>query len=331
MSAVTSPALLLDRRLEMAVGNRPLRALGAGDVLLRLRWAGLCGSDLHVMRTGDWVEEWPATLGHEIYATVEEGPADGAFERGDHVVADSRIPCGRCAQCAAGEPNRCTEVRFVGEACPGGFANFCVLPSSLLHPVPEALHSATATLSEPLAVVFHGLSLLRDEPRRVAILGHGPIGALLHIELRRRFPGAEIHVAEPAGLRAQLARALEADTVSSTSGLAPTGFDTVVDAAGYPGSLADAVTLAGTRGQILLLALSKREVALRPSDLVERSLCIVGGNAFVDELPAAIDTLSREPWRYEPVITDAISLDELPQMARAQLERPQAVKVVVCP
>jgi threonine dehydrogenase-like Zn-dependent dehydrogenase len=331
MSALASPAFLLDRSLEMAVRTRAIPALGSEDALIRVRWAGLCGSDLHVMRTGDWVEEWPATLGHEIYGTVEEGPADGSLQRGDHVVADSRIPCGRCAYCAAGDPNRCTAVRFVGEACPGGFANFCVLPSRLLHPVPDTLHGAAAALSEPLAVIFHGLSLLRDEPRRIAVLGHGPIGALLHIEVRRRFADAEVHVAEPARLRAQLARALEARTVSSAAALPQSGFDTVVDAAGYPGSFSDAVTLAAPRGQVLLLALSKRDVALRPADLVERSLCVVGGNAFVDELPAAIDALARAPWRYEPVITDAISLDELPRMARAQLERPEAIKVVVCP
>ena len=66
-------AFLLERDLTMSVGARELPPAGPDDVLIRVEWAGLCGSDLHVMRTGDWVTSWPATLGHEIYGRVESG------------------------------------------------------------------------------------------------------------------------------------------------------------------------------------------------------------------------------------------------------------------
>src|SRR5581483_3446510 len=212
-------AFLLDRDLAMAIGPRELRPPAADEAVLRVQSAGVCGSDLHVMRSGDWVEddEWPATLGHEIYGIVEEAPADGSLRVGDHVVADSKVPCGRCAPCLDGRPDFCADVRFVGECRPGGFATHC----ALLHPVPDALHSPTVALAEPLAVTLHGLSRLRDEPRRMLVLGHGPIGALLHIQVRRSYPGCEIVVAEPARLRAQLARALGADTVDDAKELGP--------------------------------------------------------------------------------------------------------------
>jgi threonine dehydrogenase-like Zn-dependent dehydrogenase len=283
------------------------------------------------MRTGDWVVEWPATLGHEIYGTVERAAADGSLAVGDAVVADSRLPCGRCQLCLDGDSDRCADVRFVGEARPGGFAEYCVLPSSMLHRVPVELRSATAVLSEPLAVVLHALSQLRSEPRDVAILGHGPIGALTNIELRRRFPNAVITVAEPAALRAKLARALGAQTVAFADQLTNASYDTVIDAAGYERSLPDAIGLTSARGQVLVIAISGEQTALRPADLVERSIYIVGANAFVDELPEAISLLAAERWRYEPVITDAVSLAELPAVARRQLESPDAVKVLVCP
>jgi 2-desacetyl-2-hydroxyethyl bacteriochlorophyllide A dehydrogenase len=331
MTALQTPALLLDRDLSMTVGIRELGEPQPDEALIRIRWSGLCGSDLHVMRTGDWVSDWPATLGHEIYGTVEEVQAGGAFSPGDAVVADSRIPCGHCPFCLAGDSDRCIDVRFVGEARPGGFAEHCVLPTSLLHRVPPELQSPAAALSEPLAVVLHGLSLLRAEPRNVAILGHGPIGALNHAELRRRFPDADITVAEPAPLRAQLARALGAQTRRQAKELTPTAYDTVIDAAGYATSLSDALAAAAPRGQVLVLALSFKPTTLVPAALVERSITVIGANAFVDELPRAIEVLASERWRYEPIITDAVSLAELPDTARRQLEQPDAVKVLVCP
>jgi threonine dehydrogenase-like Zn-dependent dehydrogenase len=331
MSQLEARAFLLDRDLSMRVGTRTMPTPSPDAALVRVRWAGLCGSDLHVMRTGDWVTDWPATLGHEIYGTVERAPEDGSLEAGDSVVADSRIPCKRCQHCLAGDSDRCVNVRFVGEACPGGFAEYCVLPSSMLHRVPVELQSATAVLSEPLAVVLHALSLLRSEPRRVAILGHGPIGALINIELQRRLPDLAIAVAEPTSLRAKLARALGAHTVDFADELTGASYDTVIDAAGYERSLGDALALVSTRGQVLVLALSGAEVAVRPADIVERGICVLGANAFVSELPDAISLLGAESWRYEPVITDAVSLRELPEAARRQLESPEAVKVLVCP
>jgi threonine dehydrogenase-like Zn-dependent dehydrogenase len=331
MSAIETPALLLERDLSMHVGSRSLAAPAADEALVRVRWAGLCGSDLHVMRTGDWVREWPATLGHEIYGTIESAPPGSGLSAGQGVVADSRVPCGHCAYCASSQPELCVGVEFVGEVRPGGFAGLCVLPAALLHPVPRELEGATASLSEPLAVVLHGISRLRVEPRNVLVLGHGPIGSLTNIELRRQFPSIDIDVAEPTTLRAQLARALGSRTVESARELGAAAYDTVIDAAGYGGSLSDAIGACAPRGQVLLLSLGHSEASIKPADLVERAITVVGSNAFVSELPDAIGLLAAERWRYEPVITDAISLGELPALARAQLERPDAIKVVVCP
>jgi threonine dehydrogenase-like Zn-dependent dehydrogenase len=326
-------AFFIDRQLQMSVGTRELGSPAEYEALLRVEYAGLCGSDLHVMRSGAWVEdsEWPATLGHEICAVVEQAPADGSLRAGDRVVADSRVPCGVCSDCVAGVPDRCTAIRFVGECRPGGFAGLCVLPSSLLHPVPAGLAPETAVLAEPLAVAMHGLSRLSQPAGRVAVIGHGPIGALVQIELRRRFPDAEVTVAEPAPLRAQLARALGAEVAGTAEELPEHRYDTVVDAAGYGASLVDALGLLAPRGQLLLVALGHHPVSIIPAEIVEAGATIAGANAFIDELPGAIAALAAEPSRYAPVVTDTISLDELPSVARTQLSQPEAVKVIVCP
>lgn len=319
---------MLSEDLTLSVGSRDLPDPIAGEALVAVRFAGLCGSDLHVIRSGQWVTDWPATLGHEIFAEVE-AIADGQpVERGDRVVADSRLPCNSCPDCEL-DPNQCPHLRFIGEARPGGFAEYCLLPISSLHRVPDALAGEVAVLAEPLAVAIHALSKLSAEPRSVAILGHGPIGALLHLELRRRFPSATFNVAEPSTPRRQMAGELGAMTVSQRSELKPRSFDLVIDAAGYPQSLSDAIELCSYGAQLLLVAISDAAVTVLPIDLVERRLTVSATNAFVDELPEAIELLSANPELYRPLVTDVVTLEELPAVANSQLESPTAVKVLV--
>ena len=95
--------------------------------------------------------------------------------------------------------------------------------------------------------------------------------------------------------------------------------------------MADALRILAPRGQLLLVALGHDSVTLTPADVVESGATIAGANAFVDELPEAIAQLAADPARYAPVVTDAIGLAELPAVARAQLEHPEAVKVVIRP
>jgi threonine dehydrogenase-like Zn-dependent dehydrogenase len=325
-------AFLIERDGSMRVGARSLSGPAEDEAVLQVEWAGLCGSDLHVMRNGEWVTQWPATLGHEIYGRVERLCGDGGsgLLAGQAVVVDSRIACGACDGCRT-HPDRCIRPQFVGEACPGGFATHCVLPTRLLHPVPEGMDGSTAVLAEPLAVAVHAIGHLRGDLDRIAIVGHGPLGALIHIELRRRHPQATIDVAEPVPLRAELGRALGAETVPRSDDLSPESYGAVVDAAGYRASLTDSLALARVGAQVLVVALGDRPVPVRPMALVERRLSIIGSNAFVDELPQAIALLAEEPWRYEPLVTDTVALRDLPEAAARQLRAPDAVKMLVRP
>jgi threonine dehydrogenase-like Zn-dependent dehydrogenase len=108
-------------------------------------------------------------------------------------------------------------------------------------------------------------------------------------------------------------------------------FDLVIDAAGYDGALSDAITAAAPGATILALAISDRPASLRPIELIEKRVTLKGLNAFIGELPEAVELLAAEAWRYRPVITDAVSLDELPEVASVQLAEPEAVKVVIHP
>jgi threonine dehydrogenase-like Zn-dependent dehydrogenase len=363
---VTTEALLLNRDLTLSLGTRQLLPPAAGEALVRVAWAGVCGSDLHVLRTGEWVAYWPATLGHEVVGVVDECPG-AEIAPGTAVVVDSRLPCGGCAGCQKA-PSLCHNMSWLGEARPGGFARHLVVPVTSLVPCPSPLEPAIAVLAEPLAVAMHAVSRLPHAPDDALLLGYGPIGALVHLELARRWPGLSVYVSEASEARCQLALALGARLVEAAGPARQTGISTtattttptattttatnsttttnststttspmlfslVVDAAGYPGSLADACNRAANGGSVLLVALSFEGVDVVPAHLVERSLTVAGSVGFDDELDEALILLAADPDRYRPLVSEAVLLEEAAERlaAMAQATEPSAGKVLVRP
>jgi threonine dehydrogenase-like Zn-dependent dehydrogenase len=336
---VKTDALLLDQQLTMALGTRQLAEPVPGEALVRVAWAGVCGSDLHVLRTGAWVSYWPATLGHEVVGVVEECPG-GEVPRGTTVVLDSRLPCGACPGCAAA-PSLCHQMAWLGEARPGGFARHVVVPATSLVTCPPDLEPAIAVLAEPLAVAMHAVSRLTRRPDDALVLGYGPIGALVHLELVRRWPDLVVSISEPGPDRRRLGLALGALRAPEPlltiggpgggGGPAHRRFSLVVDAAGYPGSLTDACACAANGGTVLVVALSPDSVPVVPAELAERMLTIAGSIGFDDELAVALEVLAAAPDRYRPLVSEAVLLEEAAERLTALARSPSAGKVVVRP
>ncbi len=106
---------------------------GPGEVLLAVEAAGICGSDLHNFRTGQWISRRPSTAGHELSGRIlAVGQGVETLSVGDRVAADSRVWCGACPACTSGRTNICEHLGFVGEVCDGGFAEQIVLPARLV-------------------------------------------------------------------------------------------------------------------------------------------------------------------------------------------------------
>jgi threonine dehydrogenase-like Zn-dependent dehydrogenase len=318
--------VLLEKDLTLRLGSRRLPAPEAGQALVRVEWAGVCGSDLHVLRTGAWVSRWPATLGHEVAGVVESCPG-GELAPGTRVVVDSRIPCRTCDGCAEA-PNLCHRMAWVGEACPGGFGSHLVVSAGGLVTCPPDLEPSVAVLAEPLAVAMHAVGKLPRPATRVLLLGYGPVGALLHLEITRRWPRATVAVAEPDPGRRQLASALGAGEAAAGDRVR---WPLVIDAAGYRGSLADAVSAAANGGTVLAVALGHDTAEILPAHIVESELTVAGSIGFNAELPEAVGVLAADPSRWRPLVTEAVLLEDAPGRLRQLTAAPGAGKVVIRP
>ncbi|MDV3127307.1 alcohol dehydrogenase catalytic domain-containing protein [Mycobacterium sp. 21AC1] len=322
---VHTTALLLSKDLSLTVGTRELADLADGDVLIDVDYAGICGSDLHVLQTGDWVAYWPATLGHEVSGRVRQSRHSG-FAAGDQVVADSRIPC-RVVDGRMQADRLSQDLQWLGEARPGGYAGAMVIPGDSLYQVPAGLDTADAALAEPLAVVMCAIDQLPVEsPETVAILGYGPIGALTHAEMSRRWPEASVTVVEPNSRRADLARAQGARVADLTDAAR---YSVVIDAAGYDGSLTAAIDAAAFGGSVLLIALGHASATVMPATIVEHSLHVVGSVGFDDRhVDEALAALAAQPGRYNAIVTHTVDLADVPAFVSDGGMR-EAIKVLI--
>jgi L-iditol 2-dehydrogenase len=190
----------------------PRPAPGPGDLLLRLRGCGLCGSDITKILTP--ATPGPAVLGHELVGdVVEVGPGVTAFAPGDRVVAAHHVPCGACHYCRRGSPSMCRAFKTSG-LDPGGFAEYVRVPApnvaQAAFKVPAHVSDETASLVEPLACCLRALRRAAPVPGDTAVVvGLGSIGCLF-VQLLRRAGAGVVGIDEDSG-RLDLAGRLGAD------------------------------------------------------------------------------------------------------------------------
>lgn len=303
---------------------------GAGELLVRVEAAGVCGSDLHVWRTGDFVSRFPVIPGHEVTGVVVTAGAGTATAPGTRVVMDSKVPCGACEECRAGHPQRCGAIGFLGEVCDGGFAELLAIPEAAVSPVPAGLDPRVAVLAEPAAVALHArrrLERFAPEARRVGVLGGGPIGALCALMLPST---TDVVVAETDPVRARILRDAGLEV---TDALSP-GFraDAVFDCAGFTGSVASAMASCAPGGIVMLVSLHHGPESLDANVLLAGEHAIAGCHVFEDEMPDTVAALAADPARFAAVVSREVGLAELPEaVAEAAAGGHRGIKTIVVP
>jgi (R,R)-butanediol dehydrogenase / meso-butanediol dehydrogenase / diacetyl reductase len=286
-------------------------SLPAGWVRLRVVMAGICGSDLHNFKTGQWISRSPSIAGHEFTGVVTElGEGAQGLRVGDVVVGDSRFWCGDCVRCRAGEQHLCEKLGFIGEACDGCFAEEIILPERLLHKVPDGLAARVAAMAEPFAVALHAVRRLRLEAGEpLLIVGCGPIGGLAAV-VAKRLGFGPVYVADRNEDRA----ALVARVTGAKVGMMPCR--AVIDATGSVAALRQLLSSTPSGGRIALVGISHGTIEIDPNHLVERELSLIGVHAFQHELPEAIAMLPGCAGMMMQLVDGEISLDEVPEAYR---------------
>jgi L-iditol 2-dehydrogenase len=247
---------------------------GRGQVLLRVKATGICGSDLHSYldaRIGDTLVTAPLVLGHEFAGVVDSlGPDsfDGNFNAlvpGTRVAVDPAQPCGRCESCEQGNPNLCRRMHFCGNFPDGGsLCEWMHMPARSCFPLPSSLDYNQGALLEPLGVALHAVDLAHIcVGSSVAILGAGPIGLLL-LQVIRLAGADPVYITDTLSWRLQVAERLggipipagQADPVTAVlKATAGRGVDVAIEAAWGDQSVAQAAEMARLGGRLVLVGI----------------------------------------------------------------------------
>ncbi len=280
-------AAVIEQPGVVCVTDLPEPHAGPGEVVVKVAACGVCGTDVHLF-CGGFRGEYPLVPGHEFCGTVAEvGDEVHHVAPGDRVVVDPNIVCGVCAYCRRGLVHLCQNLGAVGVTRPGGFAEYCLVPASQLHRWPDHLHPFHAALVEPLACCLHGLDRAEVQAgETVVVLGAGPIG-LMMAQLVRLAGAARVVVSEPSAAKRERASQLGAhatfdplacDLPAEVMALTEIGADVVIECAGRPETVAQALTLVRRGGRVLLFGVNPKDasVAIRPYDVFLNELTIAG-------------------------------------------------------
>jgi 2-desacetyl-2-hydroxyethyl bacteriochlorophyllide A dehydrogenase len=266
---------------------------GPGEVLVQVRAAGVCGSDVHFAIEGSPVGFLPITLGHEIAGTVAEpGPEVPGPRVGERVVVNALLTDGTCPQCLAGRASICASRSLVGVHRDGGLAEFVAVPADALLPLPDEIpFEVGAIVTDAVATPFHALT---DVARvrageAVAIVGAGGLG--LHAVQIARLQGASpvIAVDPRASQRTRAAEAgadlvLEPGAEAAEAVLAATGgtgVDVAAEFVGRADSIAAAAELLRPGGRLVVCGIGPESIVLPPpSVFVRRELQVLGSYGF---------------------------------------------------
>jgi (R,R)-butanediol dehydrogenase / meso-butanediol dehydrogenase / diacetyl reductase len=319
---------------DLGVRELPDPEPGFGEVRVRVARTGLCGSDVHVWKTGEFVTHFPVVPGHEVTGVVET-VGEGCEHLASHrVVLDSRVPCRSCVQCLEGRFQRCPQLGFLGEVCDGGFAQSVVVPGDRVWTIPDGLPFEVAVLAEPTAVALHAWSRLRSvagDIERVAILGAGPIGVLQALVIPEAI---EVLLVEPNRGRAEVARRITGRSVVAPDALpaGADGFDACVDCAGVRGSIATAAGMVRPGGTVAAVALHHYPEELDTNAVIAREIVMTGAHVFADEMPETLELLRMQTGRFAPVVNRTVGLEELPALVAAAADgRQEHLKLAVAP
>ena len=302
-------------------------------LVMKVGYCGICGTDLHATREGLTTACCGQILGHEyVGEIVEVGPkAEGDWQVGDKVCSIPFLACGHCASCATGRFFECQEKLLSGVDAPGGFAEYVNAGSRETLHLPDTLELQRAAMIEPLAVGIHAVRVADLKAgSRVLIIGAGPIG--LTVALWARFFGArEVVVSEMAATRVELARQMgatgvitpdpgaDAETLGAQfADIAGGPPDVIFECVGAPGLLQQCIELAPQRGKIIPIGVCEQPDAIMPFFGLVKELQIQFAIAYTrDDFETCIAMLAEGRIDVSPMITDVVSLEELPQAFEA--------------
>jgi 2-desacetyl-2-hydroxyethyl bacteriochlorophyllide A dehydrogenase len=328
---------------KVEIMERDIPAIKDYEVLIRVKYNGICGTDIHVTRGHHPAAKPPLVMGHEFCGTIEKkGACVGVeFRIGERVVVQPYESCGECEACKSGSENVCKELKIFGVHRDGAFQEYVNARASRLFKLDDSVSDEAASLIEPLAVAVHDV---KKSGLKVggtaAIIGGGPIG--LFIAMVARINGAsKIVISEINPARIKKAEELgftvinpaDEDLLKRGNDLtAERGFDVVFEVSGSkPGTLA-MTQLVKTSGTVVVVGIPTEKYPVDTDSVFKKEIRIIGVRLYSKvDFQAAVAIMESEQHRNEmlKLVTAVYSLDDLNKAFNHMTESSDTYKILI--
>lgn len=311
-------ALVFDQRLEYRT-DYPDPVAPAGESIVRVRLAGICGTDLEIARG---YMNYRGVPGHEFVGTVVETGEPGL--RGRRVVGEINAGCGRCVDCAAGRERHCAKRTVLGIlGRDGAFADFLRLPDRNLIPVPDSVSDEVAVFTEPLAAAYEILEQVHlPHNDAIVVLGDGRLGALVALMLKSA--GYDPVVAGRHGEKLARLGGLGLKCVEESS--LDNKFDVVIECTAHGSGLNRALELVNPRGKIIMKSTAADAAPINLAPVVVNEITVVGSRC--GRFRPALDALASGRIDPRPLISSTCELAD-GQSAFEAASRPTNFKILL--
>lgn len=309
----------------------------AGEVLIRVKSCGICGSDVHGYMGLTGRRTPPMTMGHEFSGVVETvGEGVQTLVPGDRVAPYPVDYCGSCAQCRAGKTNVCSSKRQFGVlSVDGAFADYICVPAHLCFKLTEKVSFEEASMMEPLAVAYHAVQMAGDlRGKRVMIVGAGTIGLLVLVCCLVQKPDFVL-VSDLSEERLKLAKKMGADATYHPPGgeESPKDYDVAIEAVGAGPSVRSAMDSLRIGGKAIWVGNNKPMIEINMQQIVTRELSVQGSFLYdLGDFEAAVKLINEGIVDLSPMLSKTIGLEEAPEWFERLARDPGSlIKVVVNP
>ncbi len=325
---------------EISLVDVPLAKRGKNQILIKVRSAGICGSDIGAYKGVNPLVTYPRIIGHEIAGEVVEVPEDETgLMPGDRVVLEPYVYCGDCYPCSIGHTNCCENLTVLGVHIDGGMAEYISHPRHLVHKAPNNIPWELLPLAEPLVIAMHAV----NQPKVVAgehvvITGCGQIGLLC--ALYALILGAVPIVVDPVKERLERARSLGVPYV-----IDPVGEDSlarikeittgrmaevVIEASGDARAVRNSIDYVSYAGRISFVGYSKADTPMPTSLFTKKELTIYGSRNSVGKFPESLRLIAEGKVDVSALLTKAVSIDDAPATVVDIAEHPDRYLKVTC-
>jgi len=319
--------------------DKEIPECGENEVIVKVAYAGICGSDMHILHGNNPFVVYPRISGHEFSGVVTQiGKQVTNLKQGDHVVVDPVINCGHCRPCRNGRANSCLNLKVIGVHQDGGFSEYQVIPATNVYPIANNVPLKQAALVEPYTIAANVFDRLRPcDGDSVLIYGSGVIGlTLVQVAKVLGIPSIVVDIVdEKLAVAKELGAEkvinskdedVEAVIMEMTDG---EGIPLIVDAACIPSLVPQIMRLAAPAGSVCLLGFLSEPSELMQMEVIKKELTIVGSRLNNKMFNRVIPWIESGQLNTEAIVSHKFAFDDFASAVEQLETAPQATRKVL--